>query len=146
MRVLGRALACWLALSAFMHAQQYVFRAYRQSEGLNNLGVNALAMDRKGFLWVGTENGLYRYLGTGFERFGADRGIGELFIHGVMVDSDGTVWVGTNENLYRSEGRGFVPAASNAIHITGWNRMAVEDARHLLIVDDKRLYRLEHDA
>ena len=147
MRRLGliRALACWLALSACGAAQQYVFRAYRQSEGLNNLAVNALVLDHKGFLWVGTENGLYRFLGTGFERFGPEHGIAELFIHALAVDANGTIWVGTNQNLYRSEGQGFVPVSSNAIHVTGWNSMAVEDARDLLIVDGQRLFRLVHD-
>ena len=140
-----RVLACWLLFCVCLQAQQYVFRTYRQSEGLNNLGVNALALDGKGFLWAGTENGLYRFLGTGFERFGPERGIGELFIRSIAVDAEGTVWVGTSENLYRSEGQGFVPAGGTPIKVTAWNRMAVEDSRHLLIVDGKRLYRLEHD-
>jgi ligand-binding sensor domain-containing protein len=68
-------MVCWLALSASLQAQQYVFRAYRQAEGLKNLAVNALATDRTGFLWLGTENGVYRFLGSGFERFGPEQGI-----------------------------------------------------------------------
>jgi ligand-binding sensor domain-containing protein len=139
-------MVCWLALSASLQAQQYVFRAYRQAEGLKNLAVNALATDRTGFLWLGTENGVYRFLGSGFERFGPEQGIAELDIHAVVLDPDGTVWVGTNENLYRWDGQRFVPAGSSPIHVTSWNRMVVEDARHLLIVDRRRLYRLEHDA
>src|SRR5882762_3582644 len=62
-----RTLACLLLLAADLRAQQYVFRAYRQAEGLKNLAVKGLAVDRSGFLWVGTENGLYRFLGSGFE-------------------------------------------------------------------------------
>jgi diguanylate cyclase (GGDEF)-like protein len=139
-------MVCWLALSASLQAQQYVFRAYRQAEGLKNLAVNALATDRTGFLWLGTENGVYRFLGSGFERFGPEQGIAELDIHALVLDPNGTVWVGTNENLYRWDGQHFVPAGSSPIHVTSWNRMVVEDARHLLIVDRRRLYRLEHDA
>ena len=68
-----RVLACLLAFSAAAQAQQYVFRAFRQAEGLNNLGISSLETDRNGFLWMGTENGVYRFLGSGFERYGAEQ-------------------------------------------------------------------------
>jgi ligand-binding sensor domain-containing protein len=64
-----RVLACWIALSSVTQAQQYVFRSFRQAEGLNNLAVNALARDRSGFLWLATENGVYRFLGGCRTRF-----------------------------------------------------------------------------
>jgi len=140
-----RALAYWLALSACLHAQQYVFRAYRQAEGLKNLAVNALATDRKGFLWLATENGVYRFLGSEFVRFGPEQGIAEVDIQAILVDQSGAVWAGTGGNLYRWDGRRFVPAQSAPIHIAAWNDMAVEDAHHLLIVEDKRLNRIEFD-
>jgi len=138
-----RALACWVALAATLHAQQYVFRAYRQAEGLRNLAVNALATDRKGFLWVATENGLFRFLGSEFVRFGPEQGIAEVDIQALVLDQNDTVWVGTSENLYRLQGERFVPAQSTPIHIAAWNSMAAEDAHHLLIVEKRRLYRLE---
>ena len=138
-----RALACWLALAAPFHAQQYVFRAYRQAEGLRNLAVNALATDRKGFLWVATENGVFRFLGSEFVRFGPEQGIAEVDIQALVLDQNDTVWVGTSDNLYHSEGGRFVPARSTPIHISAWNSMAVEDAHHLLIVEKKQLFRLE---
>jgi len=36
---------------------------------------SSLATDRSGFLWMGTENGVYRFLGYGFERYGAEQGL-----------------------------------------------------------------------
>ena len=137
-----RAIACWLALSAGLQAQQYVFRPYRQAEGLKNLAVNALATDRKGFLWVATENGVYRFLGSEFVRFGPEQGIAEVDIQALVVDQNDTVWAGTGDNLYRWDGDRFVPARSTPIHISAWNSMAVEDAHDLLIVEGRRLYRL----
>jgi diguanylate cyclase (GGDEF)-like protein len=140
-----RALVCWLALSAGARAQQYVFRGYGQAEGLKNLDVAELATDQHGFLWVATENGLYRFLGSSFERFGPEQGIAELNIHAVVLDPNGTVWAGTQENLYRWDGQRFVAAASSPIQVARWNSLAVEDPRHLLVVVNNRLYRLEHD-
>lgn len=140
-----RVLACWLALSAASPAQQYVFRAYRQTEGLKNLAVNAMTADRDGFLWLATENGVYRFLGSTFQRFGPEQGIGEVDTHDVVADLDGAVWVGTGENVYRWDGQRFSPAGDRPVHVRGPQRMAVEDASHLLVVDGARLYRLEHD-
>jgi len=127
-------LVCLLAMSASMQAQQYVFRAYRQPEGLKNLAVSSLAKDRFGYLWMGTENGVYRFLGSGFERFGPEQGIAELTILDVISDPAGTVWVTTNKNLYRWDGHRFLEAGRDPIPTAGSQRVAVEDAHHLLVV------------
>jgi diguanylate cyclase (GGDEF)-like protein len=139
-------LVCLLAMSASMQAQQYVFRAYRQPEGLKNLAVSSLAKDRFGYLWMGTENGVYRFLGSGFERFGPEQGIAELTILDVISDPAGTVWVTTNKNLYRWDGHRFLEAGRDPIPTAGSQRVAVEDAHHLLVVVHGHPYRLEHDA
>jgi diguanylate cyclase (GGDEF)-like protein len=141
-----RILVYLLAFSAVLNAQQYVFRTFRQPEGLANLAVNAMATDRQGFLWLATENGVFRFLGSGFERFGSEQGIGDLDTIDLLVDPNGTIWVATEENLYRLEGQRFFPAGRDPIHVLGPRRLAVEDAHHLLVVDNMRLYRLEHDA
>jgi diguanylate cyclase (GGDEF)-like protein len=140
-----RVLAFWLTMSTAMQAQQYVFRAFRQAEGLKNLAINDLAADRHGFLWVATENGLYRLLGSGFERFGPEQGIADLNVRAVLVAPDDTVWAATFANLYHWDGHRFVAAASYPIPLASWNNIVVEDARHLLIVEVERLFRLEHD-
>ncbi|MGA3263450.1 MAG: diguanylate cyclase [Terracidiphilus sp.] len=134
-----------MAFSAVLQAQQYAFRTYGQAEGLKNLGVNALAMDRHGFLWVATENGVYRFLGSAFERYGPEQGIADIKTEAVVVDTNGTIWIGTDKNLYRWDGQRFLPAGRNPIPIPRKRHIVVEDARHLLVVDKSQLYRLEHD-
>ena len=127
-------------------AQQYGFRVYGQAEGLQNLSINATAIDRKGFLWVATENGVYRFLGASFERFGTEQGIQEVDIRDIYQDPAGTLWVGTDQDLFRWDGQRFFAATKAPIHFQGPHRIAAEDARDLLVVDKLRLYRLEHDA
>jgi diguanylate cyclase (GGDEF)-like protein len=141
-----RVLAFWLALAVAAQAQQYLFRSYRQHEGLKNLAVNALATDSSGFLWVATENGAYRFLGSGFEQYSRAQGIAERDIEDIYTDPGGTVWIGTDGNLYRWDGQRFLTAGREAIHISGAQHLATEDTRHLLVVDKGRLFRLEHDA
>jgi diguanylate cyclase (GGDEF)-like protein len=135
-----------LTFSAALQAQQYVFRPFRQAEGLKNLAVNGVVADHHGFLWVATENGVYRLLGSSFERFGPEQGIAELNVRTVLVAPDDTVWAATFGNLYRWDGHRFVAAASQPIPVASWNGIVVEDAHHLLIVDRHRLYRLENDG
>lgn len=140
-----RVLACIAVCPAVLQAQSYVFRSYQQPQGLKNLVVNAMTMDREGFLWAATENGVYRFLGSSFEQYGRDQGVGELDVLGVVADPGGIIWVGTDENVYRWDGSRFLPAGKRKISIDRSWKLAAEDAFHLLIVENDRLYRLEHD-
>jgi diguanylate cyclase (GGDEF)-like protein len=141
-----RILVCVLLLASKLSAQRYVFHPYRQADGLQNLSVKAMALDRAGFLWVGTENGVYRFLGSGFEQYGVEQGISERDVEDVLADPNGGVWVGSYENLYRWNGQRFAPAGKDPIHIWGARRMVAEDGRNLLVVDKNQLYRLGLDA
>ena len=144
--VATRTLLFWIAASVALQAQQYVFRPYRQDEGLKNLSIKGLTTDRFGFLWVGTENGVYRFLGSNFEQYSDKQGILDRDIEVVFADPNGTVWAGTEENLYRWNGQRFLPAGRDPIPIDGWQSIVAEDERHLLVIDKSHLYRLEHDA
>ena len=60
--------------------QYYSFQAGGVNEGLDSLTVNCLLQDHTGFLWAGTENGLYRFDGYRYLRIGADRGLQSTYI------------------------------------------------------------------
>ena len=66
--------ACCLAAPAAW-AQRYNFKFYGEEEGLQNLVVQVVLQDRAGFLWVGTQNGLFRYDGSRFESFNIADGL-----------------------------------------------------------------------
>src|ERR1700674_1398302 len=85
-------------------AQQYSFRDY--VEGLGNLSVNCLLQDRSGFLWIGTESGLYQYDGSRFWQFGQKDGLPSGFVRALSLDRDGRLWVGTRDGLAFSRGQG----------------------------------------
>jgi diguanylate cyclase (GGDEF)-like protein len=79
-------------------AQRYSFRGY--IEGLGNLNIVCLAQDHAGYLWVGTQNGLYRYDGNQFRRYGAEEGLPERMVQNLFVGLDGTLWAGTTSGIY----------------------------------------------
>jgi len=94
------------ALLAFLFAtalpsQQYTFRQYGPSDGLTNLGVNCLLQDRTGYLWIGTDNGLFRYDGNTFQIFGHAEGLEDTEIRSLAESPQGVLWVATQAGVQR---------------------------------------------
>ena len=95
-RALGFAALAVAVLSAW--GQRSLFKD--TSRGLSDLNINTLTQDRAGFLWVGTENGLFRYDGFRFQRFGVEQGVGSRNIQNLFAAPDGTLWAGTASGIY----------------------------------------------
>jgi diguanylate cyclase (GGDEF)-like protein len=129
-----------------MQAQEYVFHPYRQFEGLGNLSIEGVTTDRYGFIWMGTENGVYRFLGSRFEKFGQQQGILDRDIQDIYSDPNGTIWAGTEEDLYRWDGQRFLTAGKKPIHVEEAQHIVAMDARSLLVIDGAQLNRLDHNA
>jgi diguanylate cyclase (GGDEF)-like protein len=70
------------------------------SSGMDNLNVNCIVQDRSGYLWLGTENGLYRYDGNRFRKYGPADGLHARTIQNLFIAPDGTLFVGTTAGLY----------------------------------------------
>jgi signal transduction histidine kinase/ligand-binding sensor domain-containing protein/CheY-like chemotaxis protein len=98
-----------LACATTLPAQRYNFKFYGQEQGLQNLAVQVILQDKVGFLWVGTQNGLYRYDGSSFTAFGRAEGLPGTRIESLHESSDGTLWVGTRVGLARRRGERFEP-------------------------------------
>src|SRR5436190_6903628 len=60
---------------------------------------SAIAQDREGLLWFGTQGGLVRYDGYDFRVFRSNPGdpstIAGNYVRSMLVASDGRLWVGT---------------------------------------------------
>src|SRR5579863_8924726 len=89
-----------------LSAQRYNFKFYGEDEGLKNLAVQTMLQDRAGFLWVGTQNGLFRYDGDRFEQFAISPGAPNR-VDSLSEDSAGTLLVGTTGGLFRRVGDSF---------------------------------------
>lgn len=79
----------------------FVCRAWRVEEGLPHNTVTAIAQTRDGYLWIGTANGLVRFDGVQFTRFGLRDGLSSLFIKALLEDREGGLWIGTVNGLSR---------------------------------------------
>ncbi|MGQ1945553.1 hybrid sensor histidine kinase/response regulator transcription factor [Geofilum sp. OHC36d9] len=72
-------------------------------EGFTNSRANSIIQDKKGFIWVGTWNGLNRYDGYNCEvyqpNFHDTTAISNREIVDLLEDSDGNIWIGTSNGL-----------------------------------------------
>jgi PAS domain S-box-containing protein len=99
----------WLAASTPLLAQRFTYRQYGSREGLTNLSVLCLLQDKTGYLWVGTENGLFRYDGDRFRAFGHADGLQSAEIMDLAEAPDGVLWVAGQGGVARGDGRQFKP-------------------------------------
>ena len=83
------------ASSNGMPPSRLLFRTYGTEQGLDNLAVEAVAQGALGFLWVATQDGLYRFDGQRFTRFGVEDGLPNALLTSVIAGRDGDLWVGT---------------------------------------------------
>src|SRR5580692_5736204 len=97
--LIALGVCCLAASPAF--AQRYNFKFYGEEEGLKNLAVQAVLQDRAGFLWVGTQDGLYRYDGNHFTAFTTRDGLPGTRIEALHESADGSLWVSTDRGLAR---------------------------------------------
>ncbi|HEU4728306.1 MAG TPA: ATP-binding protein, partial [Kofleriaceae bacterium] len=91
------------------------FRALGAAEGLHNLVVVGIAQDTHGFLWLGTDDGVSRYDGERFTRFGVEHGLPSTKIHVVGVAPDGEVCAGTVAGLACWDGMQFSRARTRGL-------------------------------
>jgi ligand-binding sensor domain-containing protein/signal transduction histidine kinase len=86
------------------NGQQKQFRKYSVEDGLSNNTVSCLLQDKKGYIWVGTRDGLNRFDGYYFKNFqhiGNDsHSMGGDFVHAIHESYNGDLWVGTDKGLF----------------------------------------------
>ena len=79
-------------------------RSLSQFQGLSSAKITCLLKDRKGYVWIGTSNGLNRYDGTSMTLFMHNpenaNSIGSNAIASLYEDKYGHLWVGTKDGLY----------------------------------------------
>jgi diguanylate cyclase (GGDEF)-like protein len=136
------ALAVLVLASGVLYAQEYNFRGFGVMEGLNNLAVRQIYQDRVGFIWVSTENGIFRFDGERFDAFGPEQGIPSTSSAAFGDAPDGSLLVGGDFGLYQLSGNRFekLPVAFKTI---SWAQGIQSDGKgHTFIGTDSGLVEL----
>ena len=85
-------LSCAMILNN-LYAQQPAYTYYMQRDGLPSNDIYNCLEDRKGFLWIATENGLSKFDGKKFTNYYTAQGLPDNDILSVQMDTAGTIWV-----------------------------------------------------
>jgi diguanylate cyclase (GGDEF)-like protein len=153
MSTIGRLAVC-VSLAAFhvgaavLPPGTYPFRTYGTEAGLGNLSVMRLAQDSTGFIWVATQDGVYRYDGNRFTRFGLEQGLTSTFASTLVAGRKNVVWVATGSGVARFDGARFIiandlpHATAGALSIDPANRLWVAMTQGLFVEQSDGHFRL----
>jgi signal transduction histidine kinase/ligand-binding sensor domain-containing protein/DNA-binding response OmpR family regulator len=133
-----------------LYAQNLVFKNINVDNGLSQNTVLSVLQDKKGYLWVGTYDGLSRYNGLEFKVFKNEakngKSLSNNHINKLFVDNKGNLWIGTTNglNLYIPDKESFIRYKTNHTTTNYTVLDVVEDKQGIMWVGtDHGLFYLE---
>jgi diguanylate cyclase (GGDEF)-like protein len=130
----------------------FPFRSYGTDSGLGNLAARRIVQDSTGFLWVGTEDGLYRYDGDRFTRFDSSNGLPSTWVTDLLATPDDNLWVCTPKGLairngdrfevIKTESTGLPGGYCNAVALDGRGVIWVAHKDGLFYIRNQRFHRI----
>ena len=89
----------FLSVQTYSQLNTGNFTQFTEKDGLPGVQVNSLLIDRLGYVWTGTVNGLAQYDGYTFKRFyfnpNDTNTIHGLVVYSMFEDRKGEIWVGS---------------------------------------------------
>jgi PAS domain S-box-containing protein len=86
-----------VACPASLFAQAFTLERFNADNGLSQAFIYTLVQDEQGFLYVGTDSGLYQFSGQSFNRLSRANGLAEDFSTCSFRDKQNRLWFGHNE-------------------------------------------------
>jgi ligand-binding sensor domain-containing protein/signal transduction histidine kinase len=88
--------ALWIATEGggLIRYKDGAFRPFSAKDGLLNDFVRVVYQDRKGRIWIGTDNGLFQFREDRIDRIDNGNGIPAVAVHAIHEDEQGRLWAG----------------------------------------------------
>lgn len=99
------------------------FRQYTTDDGLASSETYCIIQDRKGYIWISSDNGVSRFDGYQFRNYGLKDGLKENVIFEMHLDTLGRLWMqAMGGNLYYLDGETIRPYWNNPVLLNFKNR------------------------
>jgi len=119
---------------------RYAVEHFGERFGLSAATVTALAQDRQGFLWMGTQTGLLRYDGSRIRRFEEVEKATGHYIDLLLKAPDGSLWVKGGHGIAHLKQGHFIPLdlPSNAGQLSDVSQVFAVDSESNVFVSVER--------
>ncbi len=121
---------------SFPKNSRYTVQRLTEQFGLGAVTATAMGQDAQGFLWIGTQTGLYRYDGARAKKMSEVESLTGHYIEDLLIAPDGTPWfAGSRGVAYYKDGR-FEKLAipESAMPLTMGNQIFAVDSRGMVYV------------
>ncbi|MCD4694772.1 MAG: histidine kinase, partial [Bacteroidales bacterium] len=119
---------------------QYLFKNLTKDHGFGTNLIKCVLKDTQGFIWLGTDNGLFRFDGTElvsfFNSLDDSTSLSENYIFALQQDKNGDIWIGTRNggiNVLNTQTLKFHTYTSNPADSSSISR----DVSKLIFIDKK---------
>jgi len=127
--VFGAGAVC--AQVSFPERPRYTVQRLADQFGLSAVTVTAMGQDKQGYLWIGTQTGLYRYDGARAEKMTDVEGLIGHYVLDLVIAPDGTPWFAGNRGVAHYKNGQFESLAIPS------SAMPLGNGTQLLAVDSK---------
>ena len=114
----------FLCVVGFSQSKELSFKNLGVKDGLSQSWITTICQDSLGFIWFGTNDGLNRYDGYGFEVFNHISGDSTSIVNNQVqcsyVDHNGAIWVGTISGFSK-----FIGQSNNFVNNKNWPRISI---------------------
>jgi ligand-binding sensor domain-containing protein/signal transduction histidine kinase len=138
-----------LALDPNREITQYVHDVWQAKDGLPQNSVQAILQDRRGYLWMGTQEGLVRFDGVQFKTYDKwnTPGLRHNNVLSLFEDRSGTLWIGTFDGLCKfEEGRARTFKGEDQLAGRLIRAVAEDRAGNIWAATDKGLWKVSKDV
>lgn len=149
-----RTLVCLIILLLTVQAgnailpNKFHFRHYNIENGISSNGISSIIQDRKGYIWIGTDNGISRFDGTQFVFYQKKnpryQNLQGNSINTICEINDKEIWIGTENGvyIYNQEEDKFTPfniETEEGVSISSWvNHMIYDKDKNIWIATRKQ--------
>lgn len=103
----------FISLCSLSFGQTFRFNQYTTEDGISQNFIYSINQDKRGYLWVGTGEGLCKFDGKHFVTFTSNDGLAENVITCSYMEDNGQQWFGHNEGgVTRFDSKEFHPIKS----------------------------------